>query len=538
MGLRVCLFGGPGVGKCFGKNTPILMYDGTAKLVQDIVVGDLVMGDDSTPRRVLNTTSGIENLYTVRPFSKRHQKARKVYFSDEYVVNESHILALKLSHRIEAGKPCMRYANLRDGDQINIGVKEYLASSKKFKHMTKGYRTAVEFPEKSVEIDPYILGLWLGDGTSAEAGFTSFDHECVEALYDEAAKRNLLVKIDREGRYRITSGIHGGRMSERNSLINALRKYNLIGNKHIPSEYKKNSTAIRLKLIAGLMDSDGSTSNKCFDFVNKNYELACDVAWVCRSVGLYATVRPCVKSCQTSATGTYYRVCISGNCNKIPTRILRKNCSKRCSKKDVLKYGIEVVPVGRGEYFGFEVDGNHLFLLNDFTVVHNSKLGLWLTCELGKAGIDTEYVDEWIKRWAYEKRKVDGWDQRHAFASQLEKEEFYLKHGVPCVITDSPLLMQIAYMKKYGFERFVPNCISDAAMFEEDYPSINIFLNRGKLPYREFGRWQTKEEAIEMDKLVKSVMETYVKDFYEFDTTEWDDILKEVFVRIKCSSCC
>lgn len=166
-----------------------------------------------------------------------------------------------------------------------------------------------------------------------------------------------------------------------------------------------------------------------------------------------------------------------------------------------------------------------------------STLAKWLSCELGKAGIENELVDEWIKRWAYEKKTLRGWDQKHVFNNQLEKEEFFLKHGVPCIVTDSPLLMQIAYMKKHGNDRFIPGCLADLKLFEEDYSSINIFLERGKLPYQETGRWQSYEEALEMDEIVKTILDTHCQDFYEFDTTDWDGILQEVFCRLKCCCC-
>ena len=54
-------------GKCLGRDTPVLMFDGTTKKVQDIKTGDLLMGDDSQPRTVLNTTSGFGPLFKVMP---------------------------------------------------------------------------------------------------------------------------------------------------------------------------------------------------------------------------------------------------------------------------------------------------------------------------------------------------------------------------------------------------------------------------------------------------------------------------------------
>ncbi len=83
----VFLTSGAGCGKCLGIDTPILMHDGTIKMVQDIIKGDVLMGDDSTPRNVLSTTSGAEQMYRVIPVK-----------GDSYTVNESHIISLVTSY--------------------------------------------------------------------------------------------------------------------------------------------------------------------------------------------------------------------------------------------------------------------------------------------------------------------------------------------------------------------------------------------------------------------------------------------------------
>ena len=83
--LHTMIMGPPGHGKCLGKNTPVIMYDGSIKMVQNIKAGDAIMGDDSTPRKILSTCTGKETMYKI------HQS-----YGDEYIVNESHILSLKL----------------------------------------------------------------------------------------------------------------------------------------------------------------------------------------------------------------------------------------------------------------------------------------------------------------------------------------------------------------------------------------------------------------------------------------------------------
>lgn len=120
----------PAMGKCLGRGTKVVMYDGTLKNVEDIKVGDQLMGDDSTPRNVLSTTKGVEQMYWVR-----QNKAI------DYRVNESHILSLKRS-RTEGPH--------KNGDILNINIKEYLEKSEKFKSNYKGYKVAVEFENKEL----------------------------------------------------------------------------------------------------------------------------------------------------------------------------------------------------------------------------------------------------------------------------------------------------------------------------------------------------------------------------------------------------
>jgi len=75
-----------GFGKCLGKNTPVLMYNGNIKMVQDIKVGEQIMGDDSTPRNILNICKGKEQMYKIIPVK-----------GESFTCNESHILSLKIS---------------------------------------------------------------------------------------------------------------------------------------------------------------------------------------------------------------------------------------------------------------------------------------------------------------------------------------------------------------------------------------------------------------------------------------------------------
>jgi len=358
---NVLLYLGLGVGKCMKKDTPILMYDGTIKKVQDIIVGDLLMGDDSQPRTVLSLARGEDNMYDIIPVK-----------GDKYTVNEEHILCLKASGYpnllddkkkniftvkwIENNKFISKsfsynkvnkletkikaeelFKSITNEQIIEISVKDYLKLSNKNKTILKGYRTKIDFPEKEIEFDPYILGYWLGDGMVT----------------------SVLHYLSRSG----TTGKYNS-----NQFLNLLKKYNLNKHKHIPHLYKCNSRRNRLKLLAGIIDADGSYAHGRFELSQslEHEELINDIIYLCRSLGF---------ACYKSISHTYVRIIISGKgIEEIPTLVPRKKAlaMPRKQKKDALVTGIKVLPVGRDNYYGFTLDGNCRYIIGDFTVTHNT----------------------------------------------------------------------------------------------------------------------------------------------------------------------
>ena len=118
------LFHGVGVGKCHGRDTPIIMFDGTIKKVQDIIEGDLLMGDDSTSRLVYNTVCGYDTLYKIIP---------KEHGFDTYTVNKDHILCLYDTNR----------------NICEISVEEYL----KLPNTYTGYKSGCIFRNIDAEFE-------------------------------------------------------------------------------------------------------------------------------------------------------------------------------------------------------------------------------------------------------------------------------------------------------------------------------------------------------------------------------------------------
>lgn len=350
---QCALISGPGSGKCLGYDTPILMFDGAIKSVQCINQGDLLMGPDSKPRTVLSTSRGIGNLFEIKPVK-----------GNSFVANEDHILVVDIKH----------HTSINGEHEITVG--NFLQKSPFWKHRAKLIRTEVEFSKKDIE-EPYFMGLWIGDGTSALDGveITTGDNDVVDYLIflSKKYKIPLIEKPNSKNSkiYRFSTGRGKGKKHKRNALLNLLRRYQT-SQKQIPVAYKISSISDRLSLLAGLMDSDGHLGNGYFDFIQKNKKIAEDVCWIARSVGLWSAITPKKCSCQTGAEDIYWRVSICGNIDKIPTKIKRKQAEKRKQIKNVLRTGFSVTAKNAGEYFGFTLDGDGRFLLGDFTVTHNT----------------------------------------------------------------------------------------------------------------------------------------------------------------------
>jgi len=381
------VFHNTGSGKCMAYDTPILMHDGTIKKVQDISVGDVVMGDDSGPRHVLDLGRGQEAMYTIVP-SK----------GESWGCNESHILVLKfIRHKQVTKTPsntfCLHWHQgngifktqnfKRENDAVlfaetisddlaivEIELKDYLLLGSHLKHVLKMYRTGVDFVQTEEPcFDPYVLGAWLGDGTSANTGFTSADVEIINELQGRLEPYNMYVK-PYAAKYQFTM------TGDVNVLRDVLKARDMIQNKHIPHHIKTGTRETRLAVLAGLLDTDGYYDRNCYEITQKNKQLANDIVFVARSLGFLATTRSVEKSCMYKGekkTGTYQRVMISGTgLEDIPVVLDRKKASPRQQIKNALHYGFKVVPAGWGNYYGFTVDDNHRYLLGDFTVSHNT----------------------------------------------------------------------------------------------------------------------------------------------------------------------
>ena len=356
--------GAAGQGKSLRKGTLVIRADGTRDAIENIKVGDKLLGPDGSIRNVLALGRGRETMYKVSPVK-----------GEPYYVNESHILSLKRSYAGTCRLSDGRYVG-NDVDILNVNVKVWSESSAATQKLFKGYRAGqVEFhrEQKALVVPPYILGIWIGDGNSDSAVITkSRDTKMVEAWNNYG--RELGMKVTETvlspkcSRFRLSEQTH----VSYNEVANRLRTIGVLNNKHIPDEYLYSTAENRLQLLAGLMDSDGNQSYGGYDWVGKDKKIADAVIFLARSLGFAAYLKESVKTIKSIGfTGDYWRVHISGDCERIPCK--DKPAPVRKQIKNVLVSGLTFKKLDEEDYYGVCLDGDKLFLLGDFTVTHNTE---------------------------------------------------------------------------------------------------------------------------------------------------------------------
>ena len=345
-----------GIGKCHSRGTKIRMFDGSIKNVEDIVVGDKLMGDDSTSRKVLSLANGVDEMYEIVPTNG----------GITWGCNSEHILVLDYKARKQT---------------IEISVKDFLSKYKTNRHNWTLRRAIVNYPYKKTNVEPYLMGLWIGDGTWNSLSITTHrdDLPIINYLYNFEKNLNLNVRIykskDRINNNCNTYYLRSKKLGN-NNLWQEFKKYGFGINreKFIPRDFLINDIVVRKHLLAGLIDSDGwKDTNGCYGIITKWCRLKNDIIELARSLGYKVSESNKIsKNNNFGVNGEiYYKIQISG-AHDLPILLSRKKSTDRKQKKSVLSSGFKILPRGKGEYFGFTLDGNNRYLLEDFTITHNT----------------------------------------------------------------------------------------------------------------------------------------------------------------------
>ncbi len=438
----------------FGPSTKLYMGDGSIREIRDVAVGDFVVGDDGIPRRVLKKFTGHAPMYLV------HQNNGATYVvtgNQNLVLRATGVGSFirtitKLSmyefvyYRKCIGGLCrkgdcpgtgfrmksLRFKSeneaneaqrvllsgqfdpnwVREGDLFIMTLEQYfeICNHTVRTNCLQCYKSLLPIfkPSDDLPLDPYYVGIWLGDGSKDDSIITSSDPEIEEYLETLESDDIVLDKyishkpgdVDNSGvtrtkfcyKFRLRNVTQRGA----NPILRKLKDLDIYMNKHIPDIYMNASEENRYRLLAGLLDTDGSLNavdcHYRFTQSERNKGIVYQVQTLARTLGITANEIFCEDQPpigrETYKDGkrfhTRYIEGLTGaNTLRIPCLIERKKASVRCADHSFNTNNVSRITIhpiirnqgpgdGIGEYVGIAVDGNDRFILSDCTVVAGS----------------------------------------------------------------------------------------------------------------------------------------------------------------------
>lgn len=392
------LYGGEaGGGKALDIRTPLPTASGWTTM-GEVRVGDVLFDENGQPCRVVATT----------PIMRRRPCFR-VVFSDgaEIIADAQHQWVtltykersgwLKLTPQWRARRRQSRASRAKETSQkpwvskrvtalnkarqwgvkspslgavrTTLDLRNSLLDGKRTNHSV-AVAKSLRCEPASLPIDPYLLGAWLGDGSSYKAEITTADQELVSAVIAGGFSVNHYAKYG--------YGIRGG-------LKTHLSQLGLLGNKHIPPAYLRASEEQRLALLQGLMDTDGGCDKRgqC-EFTSTRRVLADGTAELIRSLGIKVALQEGVATLNGRAIGPKYRLKFLSEkpVFRLPRKLIRQKRAGFRGTHD-RRYIVAVEPVASVPVRCIEVDSpSHQYLAGrEMIPTHNSDLliGLALT---------------------------------------------------------------------------------------------------------------------------------------------------------------
>lgn len=331
------------------KPYELLLFNGDLKSQNCLEVGDELMAAEGKPLLLTDKRQSLEDTFEIRPI----KGPSFLLAANDYI------------HLVRTG--CDTTPQTK-----TLAMWEYFQQSAHFKSVHLLYRSSVDFAVPvEVPIDPYFLGLLLGDGCfkNATPSITTPDAEIIAYCFAISEKMGLQVRIHQIPGNQANSYYFSTPPGAANPLTQKLKALGLYdklsSEKFIPKIYKMADRTTRSAILAGLLDTDGYMLHKTFEYTTASKQLALDVAFIAQSLGLMALPKE-----KTVDGQVYYRFCIYGDFSDIPIKIGRKIPGPRLQKRDALRTGFTVHPVGKQNITQLYFDERTpRFLKSDFMVM-------------------------------------------------------------------------------------------------------------------------------------------------------------------------
>ena len=414
----------PQHGKALEISTPVLTTNGW-KNHGDLIVGDYVYGQDGKAKKVLE----VQTPYLHHSMVVRLDTGEEIICAREHEWIIEVDAGVKIKH-----KSIGRQTKTIETQNIFKGYNQKAPAIK--------VANPLQNEDKELPIPPYVLGIWLGDGTSASSELTTGMQDCehFEQYGSSKLRKNGTCKTIRLDYLSIP----------------LLRKMNLYKNKHIPVEYLTASYDQRLELFKGMMDTDGcvNVNRGMCEYCGINKQLCEDFNVLCRSLGFKAIVKEYDAKLYSRFISKKYRSTFVPDkgqevfgLNRKQERINQKTTKDRNDKK---LYFIRAVDECEDQMVScITVEGGLYLVGKGLIPTHNSMsitetLPSWYVGKNPDAKvIMISYNDEFATKFCRRNRdKVETYGKRifnGGIGSKASANEFELKAGAGVVISRGAL---------------------------------------------------------------------------------------------------
>jgi len=383
---NMMILSGRGVGKALRKTEKVRVVNGWTE-IQNLKIGDKVYGGDGLLTNVTDVFGGQEDL-----------SFYKFTLSDGRTIDSCEDHQWKVFDRRKTNGPGKKrggYVVKTTKDLLPFYKNERVDSKYRAKHGVDKYINEYRFAiplagslssdHNDVTIDPYTLGLFLGDGCitgkrGSSINLTSADDEIINYVYNKHPELDYKKITEVKNHKKISFG------EAQNSFRTNLNDYGLLGTysdtKFIPTEYLHNTEEVKLELLKGLMDTDGWSNDRgVIEYYTVSNQLADDVEYLIRSLGM---------GCHRSIKPSHYK--------KGGLRVDCKDChrlmiftdeavfklerklkylghikSKAGQSKKEKTFITNIEYIGKEDGVCIKVDNkDHTFITKDHIVTHNS----------------------------------------------------------------------------------------------------------------------------------------------------------------------
>jgi phosphate starvation-inducible PhoH-like protein len=361
-------------GRAQPVDTPVMTPEGV-RPIGELEVGDWVVGSDGLPTPVIGVyPQGRKEVFrvTTQDGASTLACAEHLWFVTTRHDRRNRRAGRVVQTRDMVGK--LRRAHYRDFELPLVGP--------------------VEFLPTDVPMDPYALGLLLGDGCitlSTTPSFASRDPELVEALESALPRIELRSRGDGNDNLRHIGGGRGG-LRIANPVSDVLRDLELAGTrsttKFIPPRYLLNSAEVRLAVLQGLLDTDGGPVGQAgrtcrIQYTTCSDQLRDDVVWLVRSLGGVAYARTRKADGRKPGFANGRPVPFRSDAHLLDIRLPAGMAPFRLARKQAIynatgggrpmRFVDSIEPAGEADCVCISVGAaDSLYVTSDFLVTHNT----------------------------------------------------------------------------------------------------------------------------------------------------------------------